>query len=170
MSAGGNPAASAVARAPLARRLLAAWLPAILWILVIFWFSGERFTGRRTAGWVIAALDLLRIPASPAMIDAANLLLRKGAHVVEYGILGALLARAVNATWWWWSRQQIWLSAVLMAVSCASLDELRQARAVNRTGSPFDVLLDVTAAAAGIALVLWQLERFADPRVDLRAA
>lgn len=135
-------------------RLFSAWAPALLWAGVILWFSGDRFSGRRTAAWLVAALDLLGITASPPLIEAANLALRKGAHLVEYGILGFLLGRAVMATWLRWPGWWVWCTALSLAVSCASLDEVRQAYGAARTGSPLDVLLDACAAGLGIALVL----------------
>jgi VanZ family protein len=100
------------------------------------------------------------------VIEALNLVVRKCAHLAEYGILGALLVRAIRASWLWWPERWIWWTAVSMAVSCASLDELRQAGGAARTGSPFDVLLDAVAAASGAALVLWRAAHLAGMREE----
>ena len=92
---------------------------------------------------------------SPATIDTLNFLIRKGAHLTEYGIAGALYFRALRGErpGWRWS----WaVAAIAIACAVASLDEWHQTFTVTRTGTPKDVVLDTAGAAiAQIILRLW---------------
>jgi VanZ family protein len=59
-----------------ASRALSVWLPVIVWAAVIFTFSSIPGLSTGLGGW--------------------DTLLRKGAHMTEYAILGALLLRALG--------------------------------------------------------------------------
>ena len=73
--------------------------------------------------------------------------LRKLAHAAEYGVLGALLARATG-------RGGLALAlGTLYAVS----DEIHQTFVPGRMGSPLDVAIDAIGVACGIAV--WQTVR-----------
>jgi VanZ family protein len=74
-------------------------------------------------------------------------ILRKAAHMAEYGLL-----------WWlWWRalehRHAAWAVAITLAY--AASDELHQSFVAGRHGTPVDVLIDgVGVALAGLAVVL----------------
>ncbi len=74
-----------------------------------------------------------------------DMLLRKGAHMTEFGLLFVLWLRALG-----WRAP---LAAAAIAVGWAVVDELHQATVAGRHGTPADVLID----AAGVALAwgLW---------------
>jgi len=91
--------------------------------------------------------------------------IRKGGHVVGYGILSILAFRAWRETFPargnppWTMR---WASiAVLMTAFVASLDEWHQSFIPSRTGTPRDVALDTCAGIAAQVLVLLWLKGFA---------
>jgi len=73
-----------------------------------------------------------------------DLVLRKLAHVTEYGLL-----------WWLWARafapERPWAAAAI-AVAYAITDEYHQSFVEGRSGAPIDVLVD----AAGVAIA-WSL-------------
>ena len=80
--------------------------------------------------------------------------IRKSAHVTEYFIFSLLLMRGV--------RGKITVETSLgdlgavIAAGYSALDEFHQSFVPSRTASPWDSLLDTTAAAvAQIALWLW---------------
>ena len=128
---------------------MAAWGPVLLWLGVIAWLSGEGFSDERTAAWLVEApfFDALGIP--PALVDTANLILRKSAHFVEYAVLSMLTYRALGVGARPRSRRVRLAGALAVALLCATLDELHQATTLTRTGTPRDVLLDGLGAAAG---------------------
>ena len=119
-------------RAPLARpyhgpvqssRAVSLWLPVIVWAAVIFTFSS--------------------IPSLNSGLGTWDTILRKGAHLTEYAILGALLLRAVGHA----------VPAFLIAVAYAAIDELHQHFVRGRHASPVDVLIDSIGIAAGILVL-----------------
>jgi VanZ family protein len=131
------------------RRWLAAWGPVVLWLGVIAWLSGEGFSDEQTAAWLVGMplFDALGIP--PALIDTANLILRKTAHFVEYATLSMLTYRALGHGSVPRPRRVRLAGALILALVCATLDELHQATTLTRTGTPRDVVLDGLGAAAG---------------------
>lgn len=117
-------------------RFLKQWLPVIVWAVVIVAASNDSFS----AGSTGSALDRLfgfKVPY------AVNVMVRKGAHLAEYGILALLTWRADR-------RRNVVLGIALLV---AIVDETRQGlTTIERSGSPFDVLIDL--CGAGIAFIL----------------
>lgn len=103
------------------------WLPAIVWMVVIFWFSSQP--------------DLPR-PAS----DLLNLIVRKTAHFTVFGVLALLYLRALGD---WRNR---WL-ALLLTILYAISDEYHQSWTPLRHPAWTDVVID--SAGAVTALWLW---------------
>ena len=99
---------------------LARWGPVVVWAAVIFALSS--------------------IPSLATGLGTWDLVLRKAAHVVEFGILGALLARALPSLAW----------AVAAGSLYAMTDEVHQAFVPGRVGSPVDWALDTVGVAAGV--------------------
>jgi VanZ family protein len=110
---------------------LRAWLPVIAWCAVIFAFSAVPSLGTGLGGW--------------------DLVLRKLAHVAEFAVLGALLARALGRTW----------VAFALGVLYAASDEVHQSFVAGRAGRPLDVAIDAGGVALGI--VAWRRLRPAAP-------
>ena len=71
-----------------------------------------------------------------------DLVLRKAAHMTEYGLLALL--------WWRALRTRSPLPGALIAVAYASTDEWHQTFVAGRHGAVTDVLID----AAGVALAI----------------
>jgi len=100
--------------------------------------------------------------------------IRKGGHVVGYGILSILAFRAWRETFPargnpLWSIR--WASiAVLMTAFVASLDEWHQSFIPSRTGTPRDVALDTCAGIAAQLLVLLWLQSFGKDTASSRSA
>jgi hypothetical protein len=109
------------------RRRFALWGPVVLWAAVIFGLSS--------------------VPSLSSGFGVWDEVLRKGAHLAEYAVLGLLLMRA-------WGRE---LPALVTAVAYAATDEIHQRFVQGRHSSPFDVAFDACGAAIG--LLLWQLSR-----------
>jgi VanZ family protein len=121
----------------------------LCWVAVIAWLSGERFSDEQTAAWLARAPFVASLGIPPALIDTANLILRKTAHFVEYAILALLAYRALGMGAVPRSRTSRVLGALLLAVGCATLDELHQTMTLTRTGRAHDVVLDGAGAFAG---------------------
>lgn len=81
-----------------------------------------------------------------------DLVLRKGAHMTEFGLLWFL--------WWWGFRYRHAGLAAAVAVLYAASDEIHQHFVPTRHGSPVDVLIDsVGVAIAMIIAFRWRERR-----------
>ena len=98
------------------------WLPVVVWAGVIFALSSIPSLGTGLGTW--------------------DLTLRKLAHLVEYAILGALLARALSA-----------VPAFLAGAAYAVTDEFHQTFVAGRQGRPLDAAIDFVGVALGILLL-----------------
>ena len=104
-------------------RALNVWLPVLAWAAVIFAFSS--------------------IPSLSSGLGVWDTVLRKGAHVTEYAILGALLYRALERD----------VPALAAGIAYAATDELHQHFVRGRHASPIDVGIDAVGVALG--MILW---------------
>jgi len=107
------------------------WLPLIVWMGLVFWFSSQPQPIDLPESWL-------------------ETLVGKGGHVLGYAGLGLLWWRALAARWGKCDRRTVTL-AFFLTVLYAISDEYHQTFVPGRSGNPVDVLID--AAAAG--LVLW---------------
>lgn len=84
----------------------------------------------------------------PRVDNDLGLLLRKGAHMVEFGLLWAL---------WLWAlpgpRSRAALGALTITMAYAVSDEVHQSFVVGRQPSAVDVAID--AAGVGVAAAMW---------------
>lgn len=118
------------------------WLPVVVWSAVILAASSDLFSPGNTGSFLrnVLGRDL------PWLLHLA---LRKFGHLTGYAILGALTLRAALVDF---RRPAIGSLAIVLLV--ASIDELHQATTHFRTGSPWDVLLDVVGGSLAIALLV----------------
>ncbi len=114
-------------------RLTLAWLPALLYMLLIWWLSSQQVT-----------LPLESIPWRD-----------KGVHFAEYAVLGACFAHAVAITWPGRGFRGA-LSAWLFACAFGLLDELHQAFVPGRSADIVDLGADALGAVVAVSIV-WAL-------------
>jgi len=90
---------------------------------------------------------------SLAHLDLVHFIIRKLAHLSVYGILSLLWSWVFKPEAENWNT--VWVTKVLFICLCAaSLDETHQSLIQSRTGSPIDVIIDISGA--GLAQVLWR--------------
>jgi len=111
-----------------ASRALSVWLPVLAWAAVIFALSSVASLTTGLGPW--------------------DTLLRKGAHITEFAILGALLLRALRSE----------LPAVAAGIAYAATDELHQHFVRGRHAALLDVLIDAVGVTLGVYL-LHRLQR-----------
>jgi VanZ family protein len=136
---------------------LTIWLLPLAWMALIMSLSGDTFRDQATASIVRPLLEALLPWASAHMIDGLHWLIRKSAHVTEYGILATLWFIALTRNTRLTRRGATW-GAFVFAVAWAVVDELHQATTASRSGSPGDVGIDATGAvvAAFFTRVGWR--------------
>ncbi len=99
------------------------WVPVAFWAALIFVLSAQ--------------------PDLTTGLGMWDLVLRKMAHLAEYGVLGALLLRALRRP----------NAAFVVGVAYAITDEIHQSFVRGRHASPLDVAIDGLGIALGIAVV-----------------
>ena len=118
-------------------------LPPLCWTGLIMYLGGGQWSSDETSSFIGPLLRALLPGLSPEFLGAVHFLIRKTAHLSEYGVLAILWRRATGGTW----------IALALAVLTASIDECRQLITPGREGSVYDVLLDGSGAAAALALL-----------------
>ncbi len=127
-----------------------AWTWVACWAGVIWVLGGDHFSLAETSRVMSPWLEWLIGDISSADRYKIYLAIRKSAHFTEYGILAILTFRAALLAA---PRNQLttagWFALFLVA-TLASADEARQAFSTSRSGSPYDVLIDITGGAIAI--------------------
>ena len=118
------------------------WIPPLAWTALIAWLSTDQWSGSNTRTRIIPLLGAVLPWATPETLEALHWMVRKAAHVTEYGVLALLWGTALGG----------WRRALALSALTALVDELHQTTTLSRGGSAADVLLD--AASAGAFLLL----------------
>jgi len=93
--------------------------------------------------------------------DQAVLICRKGAHVLEYAVLGILAwlaLRSLQPQPRPWCRSDA-IKALILVLVYAVSDEIHQTFVPTREGAVMDVIIDTVGGAAGLVLA-WVARRF----------
>src|SRR5436309_2007372 len=135
------------------------WLPAILWMVLIFAGSSDVLSNANTSRFIVPFLHWLYPRISNEAVNAISIGIRKCGHVSEYLILAMLLWRALLQGANWRARLSILFVATLLGCAAFALgDEFHQSFVPSRTPSPLDVLIDICGALVGLA-VCWLFAR-----------
>lgn len=139
-------------------RIVLRWLPASMWMLMIFLFSNQPGGGSGALSRLIMSyLARVGIDFQAWFGENAVWILRKCAHFTEYMLLFFLLFFAVKthihsrkARWW----------ALLGVFLYASSDEFHQLFIPGRVGDILDVAIDTSGGCwglvlASLAMVIW---------------
>lgn len=138
---------------PARRRVRLAWLAVAACVAAILLFSGEEFAARNTSGILGPILRWLFPQMSADDLYRTHLLVRKGAHLTEYGLLGLLAFRALRLSLAA-SLAKVALLSLALVLGVAATDELRQSFLPSRTGALADVALDALGGLIGLGVIL----------------
>lgn len=148
---------------------IGAWWPVAIGIALVFVESTAYFGADHTSRpfrWLVQSLFG---PVSDANWDTVHHFIRKSGHFLGYGILGLAWLRA----WWITLPLSRFLHdaglALVGTALVATCDEWHQTYLPNRTGSPWDVLLDCCGALFMQSVVYISL-RLLGSGVQLRGA
>ena len=141
--------------------VLRKWLPAVIWMALIFEGSTDVLSGEHTSRFVEPFLRWISFGhLTPEQVDFGHLLIRKAGHLTEYAVLSVLF-------WFALDRPRLdpdvepnnrgpWIAvclAVVLAVVYAALDEYHQSFTPSRTSSWHDVAIDGIGAIIGLVLL-----------------
>jgi VanZ family protein len=114
------------------KRKLNLWTPVFLWALVIFAFS--------------------EIPTVPmSRVTWQEFVIKKSAHVIEFGVLAAFLYRAFLGSGT--GKKNAFRISLLTSIVYGVLDEVHQRFTPGRTSTIRDVLFDTMGALIGLFFV-----------------
>ena len=140
------------------------WLPAVLWTGVVLYASTDTFSAENTGSLLEAIAAALFRHVDVRILGVAHFLIRKTAHLTEYGILSLLWFRAWRGGHAGFRSQ--WAAAgIMLALATAIADEVHQTYVPSRTGEFRDIILDLTGALLA-QLVLWMVIRWRMRRVE----
>ena len=116
------------------------WLALLVWILVIFLFSTDNFSGPKTSGVIVPLLHWLFPALSQEGLDLGHSISRKMGHVLEFFVLGVLTWRAFRTNQRY--GPSLWVFSALLVLVVAVGDEWHQSFVPSRTSSIVDVGYD----------------------------
>lgn len=134
------------------------WLGSAGWAVQIFWASTGTLSSSRTRSWLTWLLSEFGLALSRDGLWLLHLATRKSAHLIQYGILAALLYQALTAHLWQspaqpLARRRVAVASILLAGLYAATDEIHQLFVVGRGASFSDWLIDIV----GAFLIVWLL-------------
>jgi hypothetical protein len=152
-----------------AKYWVSAWLPVVLGVGVIVLESTEFMGSEHTSGPLRWLFETIFGRFDDAVWAIVHHIIRKSGHFLGYGAIGLAWLRA-----WWMTLPhsrfiQDGFLALLGTALMASADEWHQSYLPNRTGTPWDVLLDCCGAIT-LQLVVYIFMRLARPKKLARAA
>jgi VanZ family protein len=147
---------------------VSAWLPVVIGVGVIALESTELFGSNHTSGPLRWLWETLFGAVRNSRWEVIHHTIRKSGHFFGYGAIGLAWLRA----WWMTLPRSRFLHDAFLALLgtgvVASCDEWHQTFLPNRTGSPWDVLLDCCGAIA-LQLAVYIYLRLMRPKKLARA-
>ena len=144
---------------------LSAWLPVVICIGVIAIESTEALGSQDTSRPLRTLYEAIFGPVGTTQWDHVHHFIRKCGHFLGYGVMGLTWLRA-----WWMTRphSRFILDAFLALLGTALVagaDEWHQSFLADRTGTPWDVMLDCCGAIALQLLVYVFMRLFRTKRL-----
>lgn len=115
-------------------RAVKAWLPTLVWLVVIFLFSNHPTISTSVVNW-------------------QDFIIKKAAHFIEYFILSFLVFRSLNRTTRL-AKSKIVIVSLLFSILYALTDEYHQSFIPGRDPHIRDVFIDTFGAATAQILII----------------
>ena len=127
-------------------------IPLLIWIVLIFFVSTDRFSGTASSRIIGPLLAYLFPGLAPSEIVFWHSVLRKLGHVAGYFVLGFLSVRGLSSPGL--RPRAIRVRAVGLVLAVALSDEYHQSFSAVRSGSIVDVGYDCLGGFSAVALLL----------------
>ncbi len=134
------------------RERIIRYAPLILWIGLIMFLSSGQGSMPNTSRFIRPLLEFLFPDAPEEILIVYHGYIRKLAHVAEYAILAFWAARAFVSSNKNFLRRLWFACSFILVLAVASIDETNQSFLNSRTGSIYDVLIDVSGGTAMILI------------------
>jgi len=134
-------------------RLLSRYLPLIAWLVFISFASSDSFSSANTSR-IIGPVVLWLFPnTSSETMYVIHVVVRKIAHFTEYAILAYLAARAFRTSPHPERASRWFVTALVLIVIYALIDEYHQSFVPSRTASIFDSLIDMSGGLVTLLIL-----------------
>ena len=150
---GGTPHPPRECTVTASSRILWAWFWVAVCVAAILAMSGEAFAGMHTGRYLRPFLRWLFPEISNSQILDLHFAVRKAAHLTEYAVLAMFSLRALRLTIDVSILRIAGLTLVIV-LAVAGVDELRQAHLAMRTGSVWDIVINLVGGSIGVLLVI----------------
>ena len=130
------------------------YAPLLLFILLIYFNSTGVMSASSTGRILRPLLSFLFGELTDAQYGFVQSVVRKTAHFTQYAVLGWLSARAFSTSSREILRRNWFIISLLLVAVIATFDEYHQSLVSSRTGSVYDVLIDITGGTTALILVL----------------
>ena len=131
------------------------FIPSLIWMIVIFVFSSQNASeSTQSSSYILDFLQQLPILNS-LHADTFMLIIRKSAHIIEYGILCLTLIYGFFKV----NKNYYYTYPILISCLYAMTDEFHQLFVDGRSGSIIDVCID-TFGAILVALFILIINKF----------
>jgi VanZ family protein len=141
------------ARDTLAMKAVKYWLPVLMMIGAMYYFSTDVLSGENTRSVIEDILGWLGYTVSERTARILNYGVRKAAHFIEYALLAGLLFRAFRADSIIRWRFRWALYSFLLCAMWSLADEYHQTFTQDRTGSIRDSILDSAGALFMLVMI-----------------
>jgi len=132
------------------------WMPAVLWAMLISYFSTDSFSFAKTSSFFDPVFQWLFPAISMEGREWIHIVLRKLGHWTEFFIFALFLARGFRSS----SRTSLrirWALWTLLIIGLyAGADEIHQLYVISRTGSFKDSLLDFFGGTCAVLILYVQ--------------
>ena len=125
------------------------WILLLSWILIIFIFSSQPYSGSVTKSMVKQILPTVKYTS---LIDLINFTIRKLAHLFEYTLLALLTISLLKE--YTTKEKIILISSLVFCFLYAITDEFHQSLVPGRSCLFKDVLIDTAGSLIGIIIYL----------------
>lgn len=126
------------------------YVPLILCVALVLFLAGSAASMENTAGFLRPLLEILFPYADDTTLLAYIVYLRKFCHIAEYCVLALLAVRAFATSSKDFLRNWWYLAALALVIIIAAVDESIQSFNPLRTGTVFDVAIDLSGGLLGI--------------------
>jgi VanZ family protein len=142
------------------RQWITRYAPLIIWIGVILFLSSPQGSMAQTSRIIGPLLQFLFPSISPDQLLIVHGYVRKCAHFTEYGVLGFFAFRAFSVVGSSFFSANWFLAGICIVAAVAGIDEFNQSFEPSRTGSIWDVLIDISGGLFALSVCyLWSRRR-----------
>ena len=137
------------------------YAPLVFWVGLVLFLSTGNASMSNTSRFIRPLLEFIFPNASIETLDVYHGYIRKLAHITEYAILAFWASRAFSNSSKEFLRRFWYVFVFILVALTASIDETNQSYLASRTGSIYDVLLDIAGGTAMILIFFtaWKFSR-----------